>query len=130
MSWIMPNSIKQQWKKKDYKKINLDEIVKESFEMKPYIKSLNVADSRVRFKLATKMLPTMKMNFQTDNKFTAENEESEKICQRTRIWSAYFRGSWPNIILCCFQLYISDCLIKKIMLFFSLFCLILLKLFF
>ena len=40
--------------------------------MKDYFKELNVNDSRVRFKIASEMLPSIKMNFQSDKKFTAD----------------------------------------------------------
>ena len=59
-------------KDKNYKKVNYSEIEKENFEMKSYFKTLNVTDSRIRFKLATQMLPTIKMNFHSDMKFTAD----------------------------------------------------------
>ena len=62
------NSIKE----KNYKKVYLKSLEKETFKMKGYFKELNVNDSRVRFKIASEMLPSIKMNFQSDKKFTAD----------------------------------------------------------
>ena len=62
------NSIKE----KKYKKVDLKSLEKETFKTKDYFKELNVNDSRVRFKIASEMLPSIKMNFQSDKKFTAD----------------------------------------------------------
>ena len=43
-----------------------------NFSLKPYLKSLNVAEARLYFKIQCKMVPTIKMNFQSDVKFTSE----------------------------------------------------------
>ena len=58
--------------KQKYKKVNLDRLKEDDFDMKPYLSSMNVHDARMRFKLASKMFPTVQMNFQSDRKFMAE----------------------------------------------------------
>ena len=58
--------------KQKYKKVNLDRLKEDDFDRKLYLSSMNVHDARMRFKLASKMFPTVQMNFQSDRKFMAE----------------------------------------------------------
>ena len=83
-------------KDKNYKKVNYSEIEKENFEMKSYFKTLNVTDSRIRFKLATQMLPTIKMNFQSDMKFTADCW----VCDSCRDGQNDKRDSQNHVMIC------------------------------
>ena len=39
------------------------------FQQKPYIKIISVSDARLRFKIESKMVPSVKMNFQSETKF-------------------------------------------------------------
>ena len=58
--------------RQNYKKINLESLKEDDFCMKSYLSKLNVHDARVRFKIASKMLPTVKMNFPSDRKFMTD----------------------------------------------------------
>ena len=51
-----------------YKKINLS--ADEKFERRSYIKTLNISEARLKFKLQAKMTPTIQMNFPSDAEFT------------------------------------------------------------
>ena len=56
-----------------YKKIDIESFRNESFEMKPYFKSLNVNMSRLQMKIDSKMCPTIASNFTRDPRFRAIN---------------------------------------------------------
>ena len=58
--------------KQNYKKIDIDKLRDDDFVKKSYFKTMNLYDARMRFKFASKMLPTVRMNFQSDSKFMAE----------------------------------------------------------
>ena len=53
-----------------YKKLKSDSLREEKYELKPYLKSLNLSQSRLRYKIRAEMIPTVQMNFQSDRKFT------------------------------------------------------------
>ena len=55
-----------------YKKLDYDCLKLERFEVKPYLKSMKVNDSRLYFKVRNKNVPNIKVNFKSDRKFTAE----------------------------------------------------------
>ena len=57
---------------KCYKKINVQEILNDNFERKPYITNLHSGDAKMRFKISSQMVPEVKMNFQSDSKFKSE----------------------------------------------------------
>ena len=78
------------------KKINLESLEKQTYELKSYFKELKVNDSRIRFKIETKMLPTVKMNFQSDNKFTADNW----VCDGCRNGHNDKRDSQSHVLSC------------------------------
>ena len=48
---------------KNYKKLDYFEMEKEEFKTKPYLTALNLADSRLKFALRTKMARTVQANF-------------------------------------------------------------------
>ena len=52
--------------KKNYKKIDIDEMSKENFEMKKYMSQLTMHSARTKFALRTKMTKNVKMNFKND----------------------------------------------------------------
>ena len=52
-----------------YKKIDTEQLATESFEMQPYFKTLNLAQSRLKFKLISKICPTIASYFHRDPKF-------------------------------------------------------------
>ena len=76
---------RNQWKniiKKEIYRLNMKELVDEaskyrkieyeigdSFHRENYLSELKVADARMMFKLRTKMMPTVQMNFVNDEKF-------------------------------------------------------------
>ena len=49
-------------KRKGYKKISYHEYVKQPFQLQAYLKTLNITQARLRFKLKTSMTPTVRMN--------------------------------------------------------------------
>ena len=55
--------------KKPYKKISHQEHVNEKFEVQPYLKTMNLSQARMRFKLKTGMTPTVQMNFPSSEEF-------------------------------------------------------------
>ena len=55
-----------------YKKVDLDSLREDSFVKKSYFTAMNIHDARMRFKFSSRMLPTVKMNFQSDRKFMAD----------------------------------------------------------
>ena len=57
-------------KSKQYKKNDHIEFESDRFELKPYISNLNVTDARLKFKIVSHMVPTIKMNFQSDPGYT------------------------------------------------------------
>ena len=58
--------------KKNYKKINYNEMNNEQFELKPYLKELDMSSARDNFRLRSKMTRTVKFNFPSDRKYQAE----------------------------------------------------------
>ena len=44
----------------------------EPYQVQPYLKSLNIADARLRFKLKTRMAPSVMMNFSSDAEFSKQ----------------------------------------------------------
>ena len=64
--------ILEQIESEGYKKLNLETMKNDSFELKPYMKNLNVSEARLKFKLNSFMTPTVKMNFQSDSEFTRD----------------------------------------------------------
>ena len=59
-------------KSKQYKKVNFNDLSCNDFKLKQYFKSLNIADSKLRFKIESQMVPSVKVNFQSDKKYAKE----------------------------------------------------------
>ena len=57
-------------KMKGYKKVSFEEYAKQPFQLQNYMKTLNISQARLRFKLKTSMTPTVRMNFPSDAEFT------------------------------------------------------------
>ena len=57
---------------KGYKKIDYDKCSKKKHEMRGYFRNMNVADSRMAFKIQNYVVPTIRLNFKSDKKFKAE----------------------------------------------------------
>ena len=55
-----------------YKRVDLDSLREDSFVKKSYFTAMNIHDARMRFTFSSRMLPTVKMNFQSDRKFMAD----------------------------------------------------------
>ena len=55
-----------------YKKIKCEEIENKPLNIKEYFKTMNVKDCQMRFKIASFMTPTTRMNFQNDKQYAAE----------------------------------------------------------
>jgi hypothetical protein len=66
------NNILQQIVQEGYKKVDIEQMKEDSFNLKQYMKDLNVYDARMKFKLNSFMTPTIKMNFQSDSEFARE----------------------------------------------------------
>ena len=56
-----------------YKKINSDEMKTEKFERKPYLTNLRMDQARTKFKIKTKMLKNVKMNYKNEIKTYLHN---------------------------------------------------------
>ena len=52
--------------KKNYKKIDIDELRQEKFEMKKYMSQLTMHWARTKFALRTKMTKKVRMNYKND----------------------------------------------------------------
>ena len=59
------------WTKK-YRKVDYETCDKEKFETKSYFKTMNIAQSRLYFKVLNFITPTIRANFKSDKKFCAE----------------------------------------------------------
>ena len=54
-----------------YKKVDFKACENEEFELKSYFKTMNIAQSRLFFKVQNFVTPTIKLNFKSDQKFRA-----------------------------------------------------------
>ena len=76
--FVWKNIVNQKMKEKNktdilkqserYKKINTDDMKTENFERKPYLTNLRMDQARTKFKMKTKMLKNVKMNYKNDPK--------------------------------------------------------------
>ena len=57
---------------KGYKKIDIKDHLNEPFRVQPYLRSLNISEARLKFKIKTCMTPTIRMNFPSDRAFAKE----------------------------------------------------------
>ena len=55
---------------KHYKKIDANELSKERFEVKDYIKHLDYENAKLKFRLRSKTCPTIETHFKSDKNFT------------------------------------------------------------
>ena len=56
-------------KGKRYKKLDINNLELDNFNRKPYLSKLTIIDARLRFRIASQMVQTVKMNFQSDRAF-------------------------------------------------------------
>ena len=66
------NEVELREKLKAYRKLNASDFDSENLATKDYLRTLNMADARLKFKLRACMTPTVKMNFKSDAKFAAQ----------------------------------------------------------
>ena len=59
-------------RKKQYKKVKFDELETNDFKLKEYLRIFNIDDAKLRFRLKSQMVPGVKMNFQSDSKYTLD----------------------------------------------------------
>ena len=57
---------------KPYKKISHGHSAEDQFGRKDYISKLNISEARTKFKLNTRMTPSIKMNFPSDSAFSKQ----------------------------------------------------------
>ena len=86
-----------QVKVKQYKKISLTNFENEKFEVKSYLTNLNVSDARLKFKIISHMVPTIKMNFQSEPAY-ARNLWACDICLIEN--GIGLRDSQSHILIC------------------------------
>ena len=55
-----------------YRKLEESEVLEEEFGIQPYIKQLNLANARTKFKFRTKMTQHVKMNFSNSKQYTED----------------------------------------------------------
>jgi hypothetical protein len=60
------NDLLEVMEKKNYKKIDIDELRQEKFEMKKYMSQLTMHSARTKFALRTKMTKKVRMNYKND----------------------------------------------------------------
>ena len=72
ISELNRNKLIEHSKDKNYKKIDIDKLMSDDFCLKPYFLNLNVSDARLRFKIASCMTPSVKMNFPSDKLFAKQ----------------------------------------------------------
>ena len=82
-----------------YKKIDLEKFANDDHKLKPYFKSLSVIEARLRFKIASSMTPTVKMNFQSDKQFSRNLWTCEN-CASTSCSDIGVRDTQTHILLC------------------------------
>jgi hypothetical protein len=58
--------------KKPYKKISYQEHAMDKHQVQPYLKNMNIAQARMKFKLKTEMTPTVQMNFPSSAEFATQ----------------------------------------------------------
>ena len=58
---------------KSYKKLSFADLSKETYEIKEYVKSLPLSKARTRMRIRSKMVKTVKFNFQSDPEFARDN---------------------------------------------------------
>ena len=58
--------------KKPYKKISYQEHAMDKHQVQPYLKNMNIAQARMKFKLKTQMTPTVQMNFSSSAEFATQ----------------------------------------------------------
>ena len=82
---------------KQYKKVVLDELKLNDFKLKPYFRNLSFKDAKLKFKLVSHMTPTIKMNFQSESKFS----EKLWVCEACKPVKGFgFRDTQEHVMVC------------------------------
>ena len=84
-------------KTKRYKKISVNELESNDIKLKPYLRNLNINDSRLEFKLVSQMTQSVQMNFQSDKRY----KDNLWTCEGCRHLSGIgFRDGQQYILSC------------------------------
>ena len=82
---------------KQYKKVDLTELKLNDFKLKPYFRNLSCKDAKLRFKLVSQMTPTVKMNFQSEIKFS----KNLWVCEACKPLKGFgFRDTQEHVMVC------------------------------
>ena len=65
---------------KNYKKLNYQQLSQEEFKCQPYLHQLKLADSRMKFKINSMMVPSIAMNFPSDPQYTRDRWTCTDCC--------------------------------------------------
>ena len=84
---------------KKYKKVDFKELAENDFKVKPYFKNLTIADSRLKFKLVSKMMPYIKMNFPSDKRFASDSWSCEN-CKLTNVEVEKPKDTQEHVLVC------------------------------
>ena len=68
-------------KSRQYQKIDISDW-SDDLNLKSYFKTLNVSDARMRFKISSQMVPSIKINFKSDMQFKVD------------LWHALIVAKW------------------------------------
>ena len=88
--------------KRPYKKINYAEHAEEIFHLQPYLVNLNINDARTKFKIKTKMTPTIRMNFASDDEFASKLWSCPGCSEDKSVYSKVegFRDTQSHVMVC------------------------------
>ena len=84
-------------KSKEYKKIDINDLETNDFKLKSYFRNLSISDARLKFKLVSKMTPTVEMNFMSDKRFSINLWKCEGCIPMSGIGT---RDTQEHIIVC------------------------------
>ena len=80
-----------------YKKIDHNQLSDDDFMLKPYMRTLSVADARTRFRIASKMTLHIKMKFQSDSRFA----QDLSTCEGCRHFGGIgYRDTQQHVLIC------------------------------
>ena len=77
---------------KKYKKLDYEELAKEKFEKKQYFEELNLEEIRLKFKISSKVVPTVRSHF--NNKYKGKGRRCPS-CVQPPIFSSLEETSEP-----------------------------------
>ena len=80
------------WQMRGYSKLDHRQLEKEKFEIQPYMYQLRLKDARLRFKLRSSMVPTVKLHFLNNDQYRRDNYQC---------WDCSFVDSSEHIMKTC-----------------------------